>query len=292
MLMKRILLLALCVAAFSQAFAQADGDDGRYYYLDNGRVRIGVDLGGGGSVFYFAESATGRNLLNHADKGRYVQQSYYGAEDGSMWADKPWCWNPVQGGGYRHAPATILSSSLKRRSLHIATRPKHWASSEDITDAVMEETITLKGRVARIHYRFAYDGEVSHPVKPQELPAVFVDYALPNLVFYDGDSPWANDRLTSVVPGWPNEPRRAEECWAAYVDDSGWGIGVWFPGTVELTTYRFEGPSGPQGAGCSYFAPVRHFAITPGFVYEYDVYLMIGHVDEIREEVYRLHRKE
>ena len=76
------------------------------------------------------------------------------------------------------------------------------------------------------------------------------------------------------------------------MDDDGWGIGVWFPGTVEMTAYRFEGPSGPQGSGCSYFAPIKQFAITPGLEYEYDVYLTIGRVDEIRATVYRLHRKE
>ncbi len=37
--------------------------------------------------------------------------------------------------------------------------------------------------------------------------------------------------------------------------------------------------------------PRQAFCHNAGFVYEYDVYLMIGHVDEIREEVYRLHRK-
>lgn len=280
------------MVAFSWAVAQTPDEEGRYYYLDNGKVRIGVDLGGGGSVFYFAESATGRNLLNHADKGRYVQQSYYGREDGSFWAGQPWCWNPVQGGGYQHAPATILEQRLKKRSLWIRTRPKHWASSEDIDDAVMEETITLKGNIAHIHYRFIYDGDVSHPSKPQELPAVFVDYALPNLVIYDGGRPWTWDTLTSVVPGWPNESQRSEECWAAYVDDRGWGIGVYFPGTVDMTTYRFEGPAGPRGGGCSYFAPVKQFAVTPGLVYEYDVYLMIGHVDDIRGMVYRMREKE
>lgn len=284
-------MLAVCLIAVSQAFAQGGGEEERYYYLDNGKVRIGVDLGGGGCVFYFAESSTGRNLLNHADKGRYVQQSYYGIEDGSRWGETPWCWNPVQGGGYRHSPAAILGRKLKKRSLWIRTRPKHWATSEDVAEAVMEETVTLEGNVAHIHYRFVYEGEVAHPVKAQELPAVFVDYALPNLVVYDGGRPWTGDRLTRVIPGWPNESQRSEECWAAYVDDEGWGIGVCFPGTVDMTAYRFEGPSGPRGGGCSYFAPVKQFAITPGFVYEYDVYLIIGRVDEIRAAAYRLQGK-
>lgn len=30
------------------------------------------------------------------DCGRYIQQSYYGKEDGSNWNGTPWRWNPVQ----------------------------------------------------------------------------------------------------------------------------------------------------------------------------------------------------
>lgn len=67
--------------------------------------------------------------------------------------------------------------------------------------------------------------------------------------------------------------------------------GGYFPGAADMTTCRFEGPSYPQGGGCSYFAPIKQFAITPGFVYEYDVYLIIGRVDEIRAAAYRLQGK-
>ena len=45
-------------------------------YLENDLVRIGVDLGAGGGIFYFSEKSPERNLLNHFDKGRFIQQSY------------------------------------------------------------------------------------------------------------------------------------------------------------------------------------------------------------------------
>lgn len=35
-----------------------------------------------------------------------------------------------------------------------------------------------------------YNGSVSHPVRIQELPAVFLARRLSQLVFYDGASPW------------------------------------------------------------------------------------------------------
>jgi hypothetical protein len=265
-------------------------------YIDNGNVRLGVDVTGGGSVFYFAESATRRNLLNHADKGRFVQQSYYGAKDGSIWGKKPWAWNPVQGGGSSESgssPAKVLEKKVTKNTIYIKSLPKHWATGVDIEDAIMEESITLKKNIAHIVYTFKYNGIVQHPIKPQELPAVFVDYALPNLVFYKADKPWTKDTLTSVVPGWPNESQKMNENWAAYVDDVQWGIGVYVPGTNIMTTYRHSGDlvTGPYGGACSYLAPVRKFSIKPGFVFTYDVYLIIDKLTEIREAFYKIHSK-
>ena len=257
-------------------------------YIDNGIVRLGVDLTGGGSVFYFAESKTWRNLLNHADKGRYVQQSYYGRKDSSMWGAKPWAWNPVQGGGSEESggfSAKVLDKKVTKHSIYIKSLPKHWATGADINDATMEEQITLKGNMAHIVYTFRYNGTIVHPERSQELPAVFVDYALPNLVFYRGNKPWQKDTLSSVVPGWPNQPQKMNEHWAAYVDDKQWGIGIFVPGTSAMTTYRHQGDllTGPYAGACSYLAPVRKFSIKPGSVFQYDVYLTIDKVDNMRE---------
>jgi len=262
-------------------------------YIDNRVVRLGVDLGSGGSVFYFARSATKRNLLNHRDLGRFVQQSYYGGKDGSVWAKKPWRWNPVQGGDYKGHPARLLDSKITPTSVYTKSVPKNWAGGQDIEDAVMEEWIRLRGRVAHIRFRFTYTGAEDHPPRHQELPAVFVDYDLPNLVFYRGEKPWTGGKLTRVVPGWPNESQRADECWAAYVDGKDWGIGVFFPGTPRMTTYRHKGrgDGGPNGTACSYFAPIRTLAIRKGFTFEYDVYLTIGKVNEIRERFGEIHSR-
>lgn len=263
------------------------------YYLDNGMVRIGVDMTGGGSIFYFAQSKTRRNLLNHADKGRFVQQSYYGVKDGSMWGQKPWNWNPVQGGGSSESgsfPAKVLEKKLEKNAIYIKSRPKHWATGEDIPDATMEEKIELNGKLAHITYTFKYTGSITHPSRSQELPAVFVDYELPNLVFYRGNSPWQNDTLSSVVPGWPNEPQTMTEEWAAYVDDKNWGIGVYVPGTNRMTTYRHKGNlvGGERGEACSYFAPIRKFSISPGLVFTYDVFLTIDDVENMRSAFYKI----
>jgi hypothetical protein len=264
------------------AFATAPGDAA---FIDNGVVRLGIDLSAGGSIFHFGPSDTGANLLNHYDKGRFIQQSYYGEYDGSKWVDKPWRWNPVQGGGYRHEPADVVEKEVAKTHLRVVSIPRHWASGEAVEEARMAASIRLEGKVAHIHFGFRYTGEKEHPPTHQELPAVFVDAAFPTLVRYDGDSPWTGGKLTSNVPGWPNQSVAATENWAAYVNDDNEGIGVFFPGTSELTTYRFEGDGteGPTGSACSYFAPIRTFAVTPGLDFSYDVHLTLGTVDEIRQ---------
>lgn len=264
-----------------------------YRYIDNGILRLGIDMSAGGSIFYLAENSTGRNLLNHYDKGRFIQQSYYGNMDGSIWTEQEWKWNPIQGGGATGEAANVLEQKIGKDNLYIKSRPKHWATGVDIEDAVMEQYIKLTDSVAHIHYIFTYTGIVNHSPQHQELPAVFVDAALPNLVFYDGETPWTKGELTSRIPGWPNEYGRITEHWAAYVDSTGWGLGAYIPGVSELTFYRYigHGKDGPEGDACSYFAPVKSFGVTSGLKYEYDVYLRIGKIEDIRTQFYRIREK-
>ena len=260
-------------------------------YLENGKVKLGVDLGSGGSVFWFSELPDGPNLLNHADRGRFIQQSYYGAPDGSKWGDKDWRWNPVQGGQYEGKPAKLLEQKKTATELYVKSIPINWAGGQLLEECRMEEWVTLKEDVAMIRFRFSYDGKQEHPAVHQELPAVFMDYALPKLVFYKGDKPWAGEALAEEVPGWPNESRMCSEEWAAYIGPAGRGMGVYFPGTKEITSYRYQGPPGPKGMGCSYFAPIRTMAITPGFRNEYSIHLKIGTAAEIREAFGRIRGK-
>ncbi len=86
-------------------------------------MKIGVDLSSGGSIFWFSELPGDRNLLNHADRGRFIQQSYYGKADGSMWAKKPWHWNPVQGGDYTIHLTIGSAEEMRARFKQLALKP-------------------------------------------------------------------------------------------------------------------------------------------------------------------------
>ncbi|HBO50527.1 MAG TPA: hypothetical protein DD471_00965 [Planctomycetes bacterium] len=258
-------------------------------YLDNGVVRIGIDKSRGACIGYFAESKTKRNLLNNYDEGRFIQQSYYGRPDGSKWNGKPWVYNPVQGGYAKGKSSRLLKFSRDKKKETISARiePLSWASGIACPEALMGVTISLEGPLARVRFRMDYTGKDQSVVRDQEMPAVFVDAELPNLVYFE------SGKLKRRVPGWPNERGKASENWVAYLDDKDWGIGIYTPGTETFTCYRFKGngKTGPTGSACSYVAPLRRFSLQKGLAVDYEVFLTIGSLAEIRERFASLRRK-
>lgn len=258
-----------------------------WLFLDNGEIRLGVLKSSGSGIAWFSDSKSPRNLVNHWDRGRLIQQSYYGEKDDSLWNKQPWRWNPVQGGDWRGSPAKTLQLTATTNSLYAKTLPKHWAGGQDLTNTLMEEWITLTGRVAHVRYKFSYTGSTAHPECDQEIPAFFVAPDLDTLVLYNGPKPWTDDKLQRSRPGWPNESRTLTEPWAAYLDKNDYGIGLCVPIATNLTCYRF-GDGDPQHGSCSYFAPLTRFAIRPGFVFEYELWVTAGPVKEIRDRFKKL----
>jgi hypothetical protein len=82
MLTHRPLAWISLLFAAATAMAAAEPKD-PLTYLENGVIRIGVDKSRGSAIGYFSLSKDPRNLLNHHDEGRFIQQSYYGDPDGS-----------------------------------------------------------------------------------------------------------------------------------------------------------------------------------------------------------------
>lgn len=273
-----------------------DGAPSNVAYLNNGKIQIGIDLDRGGAIFHFSEAGLKKNLLNHYDEGRFIQQSFYGDLDGSVWNGTPWKYNPVQGGGAKGTKARILSNNSTADCLEIVTEPVLWSRDEPATDCRMIETITLDGEVARINFRFEYTGAKSHKATHQELPAVFIDYDYKNFVCYSGSKPWTGDELKMYEPAKLSDKGNSyeyyKEPWAAYVNDSEWGIGVMSPASTFCTLYRFgNGPGGSKASSCSYFAPVVEKALVTNLSFPYNVYITAGDVSDIRARFRKIIRK-
>ena len=70
---------AVCCAFLANTVAQAERhDQGKYEFVDNGVIRVGVDTDRGGVIGYLAPSG-GRvgNVINEGDMGREVQLAFY-----------------------------------------------------------------------------------------------------------------------------------------------------------------------------------------------------------------------
>ena len=273
--------LWLCAIPLNTTGSAPAGSGDDWVFLDNGQVRLGVKQSSGAGIGWFSAGRSERNLINSWDRGRLIQQSYYGQIDGSLWDKKPWRWNPVQGGDWRGHGAKVLALRVATNSLYAKTLPKHWASGADLPDVTMEEWITLTGRVAHIRFQMTYTSTNAHPVTSHEVPAFFAEPDLGTLVLYDGPHPWTEGPVQRSQPGWPNESRRISEHWAAYVDTNDFGVGAFVPVADQITCYRFGDGQRKHGS-CSYFAPIVKFAITPGKVFAYDVFLTLGRSAEMR----------
>lgn len=247
----------------------------KWLYLDNGHVRLGVNLSAGGCIGWFSHSHSSENVLNAYDTGRYVQQSYYGDKDGSDWNGKPWRYNPVQGGSWENRPAEVLETKSDPTSLYTRTQPRHWATGAATPECIMEQWLRLEGGLARLKFKVTYEGKKLHQATHQELPALFVIPRLDTLVFVD-----AEKQLARRQPGFPNDYLRLGEPWCAWVNDkTNAGIGLHMPHAAEITCYRVR--NGNQG-DCSYLAPIQTFALKPGLVFEYEVTLALGTVEQLR----------
>lgn len=256
----------------------------QWRWLDNGVFRLGVNLSGGASIGHFSHSpqsgqADTRNVLNHYDRGRFVQQSYYGDSDGSEWNKKPWRYNPVQGGEWRGQSARVDEEKMIGKTFYARITPRNWGGGELLPECSMEQWISLQPTHAHLRFAFSYTGTKTHAPRHQEIPAMFVRADLQQMAWYEGESPWTKAPLQRRVPGWPNESAKLSENWVAYTGAEEKGVGLCVPVAKEATCYRFQAPG---DAACSYVAPLATFALKPDLKWEYEAFLMLGAPDEMR----------
>lgn len=281
--------IVVAILFLQLGFADAHSVD-EWVFLDNGTLRLGVNKTAGACVGFLSAGQDSPNVLNSFDRGRFVQQSYYGDSDGSTWAGSPWRYNPVQGGYWKGKPGPVLEFKAEGSSLYAKTRPIHWATGAEIPEMIMEQWIELKEALVKIRFRMRYLGEKTHPVCHQEIPAFFVQPEFGTLVMYDGDKPWTGGDLTRRQPGFPNESARLAEHWAAWVDSEDRGVGLYIEATDRATCYRY-GNGAMREDSCSYIAPLAEFALRPGLVWEYEAWITLGSVAEIRDRFTALHRE-
>jgi len=212
-------------------------------YKENGEYKVGIDLAFGGVVSYIedldddvrariyetgannpngskqyitrvdyenllesghAAESEAVNLINTFDRGRYLQQSYYGTDqppfEMGSYNGEPWSYNPVQGGnirdkdtGYGNEASKIIDYRKTDKELYIKTRPLDWGKNsieyEDsyITDSYMEAWYVFEDGMIKTYCRFVDFSGYPSNFTDQELPALYTIEPLNHLVYYGSE---------------------------------------------------------------------------------------------------------
>jgi hypothetical protein len=267
-------------------------------YLDNGTVKVGIDLAKGGSITYLSKSGTNDNIINDHDLGRQIQQSYYSGPQpynpsnnaNPTWPN--WPWNPIQTGDSYGHPSLVLAHTNTGQSLYVKCRPMQWALNNVPGECTFESWISLNANVVTVSNRLVNmrtDTTEQFAGRDQELPAVYTIGRLYRLFSYAGDAPFTGGALTNfpiVPPPW--QYWRATESWAALVDVNGWGLGVYHPGAVRFVGgfAGTPGSGGPNDDPTGYISPTHVEILDTNIEYTYTYQLILGTLQEIRDWVY------
>lgn len=292
-------LFAATLVLLSTVQAGPREHEARMSFLDNGTIRLGVDLGLGGAITWLSRSGTQDNIINSADWGRQVQMSYYAGPIpfvvGKKKPAKQWLhlgWNPIQAGDDFGHGSKVLDHHNDGKTLYIKCLPMQWPLDEVPGECAFECWLELDGPAVRAKCRFsnARTDHTPYPARTQELPAVYTNGTLYRVMTYAGDRPYTGDALTQIKAKGPNEGWShwlSTERWSALVNEAGWGLGVWNPDCVQF----IGGFNGMPGKGdsddqpCGYVAPIRFEVLDHHIVHEFHYELILGTLEEIRERV-------
>lgn len=266
-------------------------------YLENDQVRVGLDLALGGAVTFLSAKDRPGNLINSADLGRQIQMSHYSGpwpfEVGDKKPHPHWVglgWNPIQTGDCYLNPSRVVEHRLTDHEIYVRCIPMQWPLDNVPGDCVFETWTTLEGPIIHMRFRCTNQRQDRTAYRPgaQELPAVYTISRLSRLMAYTGDQPFTGAPLTQVTNDWrqpwPWTRFTATERWAALVDDTGWGLGVFKDNGGEFHggIYGDQRSDDPKHGSTSYVAPIHRDHFDHNIVYEHRTSFMVGQLDDVR----------
>ena len=272
----------------------------RMSYIENGTIKLGVDLNAGGAITYLSPANREANLINSFDWGRQVQMSYYAGPVPFIAGDKApkehWKhlgWNPIQAGDDFAHGSKVLEHRNDGKSLYVKCVPMQWPLDNVPGECIFESWLELDGAMVRARCRLTNQrtDTTQYAARNQEMPAVYTNGPYHRLMSYTGDKPFSDGALTHIQKDpavkFPWSTFVATENWAALVNDDDWGLGVFQPACLQF----LGGTAGKMGSGgmhdspTGYIAPVRREIIDHNIQHEYSYTLIVGDLKSIRRYV-------
>ncbi|MHB1035472.1 MAG: hypothetical protein ACYC35_12120 [Pirellulales bacterium] len=268
-------------------------------YLDNGKIRLGVDLRIGGAVTWLSASGKADNMINSCDWGRQVQMSFYSGPvpfqpEGTTLAPN-WAglgWNPIQAGDTYHNGSKVIEHRNDGKTIYVKCVPMIWPLKNVPAECTFECEYRLEGAAVEACCRLsnARSDKTQYAGRNQELPAVYTNGPWYKLVTYLGDRPFSDAPTATLVDrddgkGWPWLNFYTPEHWAALLDKDDRGLGVFQADAYGVTGGFHSGPKGRGGAKdaqTGYAAPVTAEILDHNIRYEYRYVLIVGTLGEIR----------
>ena len=131
-------LVSFCVGEEKRP---VERDSEKMAYMDNGIIKIGVDLDRGGSIGFLTDVKKGGNVVNVHDLGRWIGQSYYSGPKpfGTPHRDwENWPWNPVSAGDVYGNPSKLIEKKNDGKTLYVKSVPMQWALKNVPGDCQLE----------------------------------------------------------------------------------------------------------------------------------------------------------
>lgn len=264
-------------------------------WLENDRIRLGIDLDRGGSITFLA-AKDGENVINNFDLGRQVQLSFFSGPvpfeaDGQKPAEH-WShigWNPIQSGDDFGNTSRILEHKNDGKQIHVACVPLQWPLNGVPGDCRFDSWLEIDGPVVKARARItnARGDRSFYPARLQELPAVYANAPFHRVVSYQGARPFTGETASPVPAPTGKHPWSfwmGTEGWAALLDDKDFGLGLITPGRVHFTG-GFAGQPGPNdttGNSTGYLAGQGQEILDHDIIYEFRYELVLGALSEIR----------
>lgn len=267
-------------------------------YLDNGMVKVGVNLDWGGAISEIIYQ--GKNFVNKHDTGRLIQVALFDTQDPSEIYDSTdltwstWGYNPTQAGDKYNHSSSILSYAISEDSIYTKTCPLEFNPDDKgggptngvPSDVYVEQWVSLNGPIIQVDYSVTNYGTKNHKGRRQSIPTFILAQHLDRLITYDGTSPWSGDNTAEKsVPAGINTGLvfRPTEYWAALVDDTDIGLTVY----TTPNCPNWWAAKMPE-FGVNQFDPLVESDFPAGAVLRTTSYLIVGDYSDAREIVYSL----